>query len=210
MNVAGPMQIWPLSGFELLVSLHLSITLFRQLVRVWKDARGTFQPFPPGSVFDLQSAEPGYRFLHAPCGYVAFNLGSRFLAVSLFDGGFAKTEGYADEWAQGADGWKVGRISAPRKAEHPQFFEKFWLCTVAYWTMWAGWPVRLCFSKQGVVAARCGPDAPRFPPDEDSFLVLARQFGIHPIRAGNRLEVTLKPRQFVSQESVPSTRVPTQ
>jgi hypothetical protein len=197
-SVAGPMQIWPLKGLELWVSLNLSISLFRRLVRVWKDAPGSFRPSPLGSVFDLPSAEPGYRFMHAPCGYVAFNLGSRFLAVSLFDGGFAKTETYDDNWTQGTGAWKIGRLLPPLKSEFPVLFEKFWLCSVAYCTMWIGWPIRLCFSKRDVVAARCGPEAQRFLPDEDSFLLLGKQFGIHSRRRGGKLEVTLKPREFIS------------
>jgi hypothetical protein len=198
MPVAGPMQIWSLTGRALRASLDSSVTQFRRLVRIWKH-HGTFQPSPLGSVFDLPSSKPGYRLIHAPCGYVAFNLGSRFLAVSLYDGGFAKQEGYDDNWSAAMD-WRVGRIPSPRKSEQPLHFERFWLCSVAYFTIRTGWPVELSLSERDAIAERRGPATPRFGrlgEEEDSFLALGKQFGLHWSRVGDRFAATLWPRQFI-------------
>lgn len=82
--------------------------------------------------FVLPPVSSAGDFIHSPLGYVGVSLKDRFLAVSLFDGGYAYSLGYDRLWASGCPnvGWFPSVPPSMGAA-----FERFWLCHMAYTTL---------------------------------------------------------------------------
>ena len=96
---SGPMPVLGLTGEQLDRFYAEEIERFREFVRVWKTPNRQFRPSPPGSVFVLDSFAPNIPdWVHGPIGAVGVNLGDKFLAVVLFDGGLAKRVGGFDRY----------------------------------------------------------------------------------------------------------------
>jgi hypothetical protein len=139
----GPVSVFGLAGAALQEFQDQTVTTFRQLYRIWKHG-GQFSPSPLGSVFDLPSRAGDFWYQVSPLGYVGFNLDTHFLAVALFDGGFAREQDYEAHWTQGMAGLNFGSLSpAP---PDPQLFEGFWMLHMAHSTYHAGKGKMLAFT----------------------------------------------------------------
>jgi hypothetical protein len=173
-----PLAVLGLAGFWLQQFFNSTVITFRRLYRVWR-SKGRFLPAPLGSVLTLDSRTRGhFWFQHAPLGYVGFNLGTRFLAVSLFDGGFGQKQNYAEHWRRRMAGLDLGRFHSPPL--EPQLFEGFWMLHMAYTTYLAREWRRIVFTEGDAVVV---PEQYMVADlgFEDLLVLEGKQFGLYAI-----------------------------
>jgi hypothetical protein len=172
------MRVLGLRGQELRDYLTAHVNMFRDVFRVWY-AGGTLVPPPLGSVFDLPAKSTDFDFIHSPYGFVALNLGPRFYAICLFDGGGAQDAGYAWNWTSqnaGAHFLIEGHELFLPFPEGEGMFHRTWFAWVGYSAL-----------QQQPLTCNVGPThllvrtQPWQPPgaiDLGRFCVLAATFGV--------------------------------